>query len=103
MEQIDQQGVPTQRVQQGEAPSREEPHVPTVLMANAEKEVAGQIQEEPRNQREIIGGEKATVGKTQIGSQIVAVDCFGQPADDKTLKSQRAIAAIAKKKEKTEM
>lgn len=76
MKQIDQQGVPTQSIQQREASSCEEPCIPAALMANAEKEVAGQIQEEPRNQREIIGGEKTPVGKTQIGSQIVAVDCF---------------------------
>ena len=102
VEQIDQQGILSEKIEERELPAPEQLFIPAKLAGDTEQEVACQEQKEPGQQRKIVRREECGRGKSQKSGQIVAVQECGKPGNDKALKTQRAAASVAQQEEQGE-
>ena len=72
---VDLQGMAADEIQRGNALPG---HGENALSADPVQEEAGEKQENPREQGEIIGGVESRMREAEIGGQVVAVECIGE-------------------------
>lgn len=102
VEQIYVQRMFAEEVQHRKSAAGKELFVPAGFIRNTEEVKAGQEQEKPRQQREIIGREETVLGEAQIGGQVIAVQRLRKRSDHDAFKTERTLAAVAQQEEQGE-